>query len=132
MTVAPFRGEAFHELLRCEVAQRLMGPAGVVAAFPGKQGRRSGGHLQISGVAFRELLGVGTVGALETPVELGAARRQHEELNGALRASGERERDQGTGAKDAVLRRPSLSGRRQHIQRAQGVQDILVPLTNVV
>ena len=56
-----------------------MGAHGVVGALPGQEGLVEGGELQSAVMEFIKLLGMGALGSLDVAVELGGARRQHEE-----------------------------------------------------
>ena len=56
--------------------QGLVGPEGVVGAFPGQEGLIEGGSLQFPAIDLIELLGVGAVGPLHMPIELGGVRWQ--------------------------------------------------------
>ena len=79
---------AFEELERGEVAERLVGPDGVVFELPGAQRWRELSDASSHGGAGIELVAVGPVRAFDAPVELGATRREDEELEAPVTAGG--------------------------------------------
>src|SRR5437870_4208654 len=71
--------QAVTELEWGEVAERLVGADGVVDVVPGGQIGPEGGGGGLGVGDLVELLGVGALGAFDGAVELGAARREHEQ-----------------------------------------------------
>src|SRR4030042_2837451 len=81
------KGELLQELLRCSVAQGLMGPDGVIDPLPDESVLVEFGHGPGEVSHLVELLGVGSVGPFYVAVEFGGAGRQHKEADPPLLAS---------------------------------------------
>ena len=69
--------------MRRKVAESLVRADGVVGALPGKELTVEDRELEGVGDDFIELLGMGTLGALDMAVEFGGAGRQDEQQEAA-------------------------------------------------
>src|SRR3972149_7729320 len=67
-------------LRRGEPGKRLVRAVRVVGGLPGANGRPDRRQVQVFFVALPELLGMRSLSPLDMAVELGRARRQHEEV----------------------------------------------------
>ena len=72
------------EFGRCQIAKGLMGANGIVGRLPLALRRAKRREIQIAGIGFIELFGMGPVRPFDGPVELRGARRQDEQPNPLL------------------------------------------------